>query len=116
MASKQPGPKKKLKSKQSSKALQKVPTAPVLEIEELSPRPPLLTEDLVDVIVYTTTMRKLCTIKAYRGWRLCDLKDGIWAECGIEQIAQKLVVSGHKEMSEKTLLADFSLPQCRVQQ
>lgn len=110
MASKQPGPKKKLKSKQSSKALQKVPTAPVLEIEELSPRPPLLTEDLVDVIVYTTTMRKLCTIKAYRGWRLCDLKDGIWAECGIEQIAQKLVVSGHKEMSEKTLLADFSPP------
>ena len=113
MASKQPGAKKKLKSKQSSKALQKAPTAVAIEeLEELSPRPPLLTnpQDLVDIIVYTTSMKKLCTIKAYRGWRLCDLKDGIWAECGVEPIAQKLVVSGRKEMSEKTLLEDLFPP------
>ena len=35
-------------------------------------------------------MKKLCSIKAYRGWKLSDLKDGVWTETSIAPIEQRL--------------------------
>lgn len=112
MAGKQPKEFSKSKKGKSSKArAAKVATVATVEkqVEDLEPRPPLLTEDLVEVIVYTTSMREICRLRAYRGWRLCDLKGGIWAETGIEPIAQKLWV-GNKETPEKTLLEEVFPP------
>ena len=97
---------KSRKGKSKSKAPKAAPVATVDTLEAWEAPPPLLTEDLVDVIVYTTTMRELCKLRAYRGWRLCDLKDGICDETGIEPIAQKLWV-GKTEVPEKTLLEDL---------
>eukprot|EP00930_Biecheleria_cincta_P032806 TRINITY_DN22739_c0_g2_i1.p1 TRINITY_DN22739_c0_g2~~TRINITY_DN22739_c0_g2_i1.p1 ORF type:complete len:969 (+),score=261.09 TRINITY_DN22739_c0_g2_i1:116-3022(+) len=80
--------------------------APAAVVE---PPAPLLTEHSIELRIHTKQKRHLCTIKAYRGWKPKDVKEGIWTETAITPIQQQLFV-GEVEMPDQKLLNDIFPP------
>jgi len=74
--------------------------------EPVVERPPLLVDDTIEITVYTKQLKTLCSIRAYRGWKLSDLKDGIWTETSIAPIEQKIYVN-NEEMPKNVLFQDL---------